>query len=151
MPPRDAAKGGGKHAERAARMGKISDRKFQKFFCSTFCTLQKVEKVAAGRRSVAAGNTKRRHGRREMPPMAAKSTRSVLPRMGQRLFCPTFCALQKVEKSCRRAAQRPRSGKEFNYVRAKPPLRRAESRFGKPRCSLQRERVVTFCVVQKVT
>ena len=27
----------------------------------------------------------------------------------------------------------------------------AESRFGKPRCSLQRERIVTFCVVQKVT
>ena len=41
--------------------------------------------------------------------------------------------------------------KGFNFVRAKPPLRRAESRFGKPRCSLQRERVVTFCVVQKVT
>ena len=30
-------------------------------------------------------------------------------------------------------------------------MRRAESRFAKPRCSLQRERVVTFCVVQKVT
>ena len=41
--------------------------------------------------------------------------------------------------------------KGFNFVCAKLPLRRAESRFGKPRCSLQRERVVTFCVVQKVT
>ena len=39
----------------------------------------------------------------------------------------------------------------FNFVSAKPPLRRAESRFAKPRCSLQRERIVTFCVVQKVT
>ena len=39
----------------------------------------------------------------------------------------------------------------FNFVRVKPPLRRAELRFAKPRCSLQRERVVTFCIVQKVT
>ena len=42
-------------------------------------------------------------------------------------------------------------GKGFNFVSAKSPLRRAESRFAEPRCSLQRERVVTFCVVQKVT
>ena len=41
--------------------------------------------------------------------------------------------------------------KGFNFVRGKPPLRRAESRFAEPRCSLQRERIVTFCVVQKVT
>ena len=40
-------------------------------------------------------------------------------------------------------------GKGFNFVRAKPPLRRAESRFGKPRSSLQRERFYSFCVVQK--
>ena len=50
-----------------------------------------------------------------------------------------------------RAAERPRSGKEFNFVNAKPPLRRADSRFAEPRCSLQRERIVTFCIVQKVT
>ena len=98
---------------------------------------------------VAAGNTKRRHGRREMPPRAAKSTRSVLPRMGQRLFCPTFCALQKVEKSCRRAAQRPRSGKGFNYVRAKPPLRRAESRFAEPRDFPERVRFYSFRLYEK--
>ena len=30
-------------------------------------------------------------------------------------------------------------------------LRWAESRFAEPRSSLQRERVVTFCIVQKVT
>ena len=41
--------------------------------------------------------------------------------------------------------------KGFNFVRAKPPLRQAESRFAEPRCSLQRERIVTFCIVQKVT
>ena len=50
-----------------------------------------------------------------------------------------------------RAAKRPRSGKGFNFVNAKPPLRRADSRFAEPRCSLQRERIVTFCIVQKVT
>ena len=30
-------------------------------------------------------------------------------------------------------------------------MRCADSRFAEPRCSLQRERVVTFCIVQKVT
>ena len=30
-------------------------------------------------------------------------------------------------------------------------LQWADSRFAEPRCSLQRERVVTFCIVQKVT
>ena len=38
----------------------------------------------------------------------------------------------------------------FNFVRAKPPLRRAESRFGKPRKFPARERIGTFCGVQKV-
>ena len=41
--------------------------------------------------------------------------------------------------------------KGFNCCGAKMSLRCAESRFAEPRCSLQRERVVTFCVVQKVT
>ena len=42
-------------------------------------------------------------------------------------------------------------GKGFNFVRGKLLSLCAESRFAKPRCSLQRERIVTFCVVQKVT
>ena len=41
--------------------------------------------------------------------------------------------------------------KGFNCCGAKMSLRWAESRFAKPRSSLQRERVVTFCIVQKVT
>ena len=41
--------------------------------------------------------------------------------------------------------------KGFNCCSAKLPLRSAESRLAKPRYSLQRERIVTFCVVQKVT
>ena len=45
----------------------------------------------------------------------------------------------------------PVAAKGFNFVRAKPPLRRTASRIAKPRCSLQRERIVTFCGVQKVT
>ena len=40
-------------------------------------------------------------------------------------------------------------GKGFNFVRAKPPLRRAESRFAEPRCSLQRERVYSFRLYEK--
>ncbi len=39
--------------------------------------------------------------------------------------------------------------KGFNFVRAKPPLRRAESRFGKPRNSLHRETVLFFSLVRK--
>ena len=67
-----------------------------------------------------------------MPPRAAKKAHEVC--------CPEWGRLseRKVPKG-------------FNFVRGKPPLRRAESRFAEPRCSLQRERIVTFCVVQKVT
>ena len=61
-----------------------------------------------------------------------------------KVFCPTFCTLQKAGKSGEAA-------KGFNFVCTKPPLRRADLRFAKPQYSLQWERVVTFCVVQKVT
>ena len=37
----------------------------------------------------------------------------------------------------------------FNFVCAKPPLRRAESRFAKPRNSLHRETVLFFSLVRK--
>ena len=47
-----------------------------------------------------------------------------------KVFCPTFCTLQKVGKSGEAA-------KGFNFVCAKPPLRCADSRFAKPRCSLR--------------
>ncbi len=42
-------------------------------------------------------------------------------------------------------------GKGFNCCSAMLRLRCADSRFAEPRYSLQRERVVTFCIVQKVT
>ncbi len=41
--------------------------------------------------------------------------------------------------------------KGFNFVRGKVLFGCADSRFAEPRCSLQRERLVTFCIVQKVT
>ena len=40
-------------------------------------------------------------------------------------------------------------GKGFNFVRVKLLFGWADSRFAKPRCSLQRERFYSFCVVQK--
>ena len=43
----------------------------------------------------------------------------------------------------------PRAAKGFNFVSAKPPLRRAESRFAEPRCSLQRERFYSFRLYEK--
>ncbi len=46
---------------------------------------------------------------------------------GGKGFLSYFCALQKVGQWS------PQSGEGFNFVCAKPPLRRAESRFGKPR------------------
>ena len=39
--------------------------------------------------------------------------------------------------------------KGFNFVCAKPPLRRAESRFGKPRCSRQGKRFYSFRLYEK--
>ena len=39
--------------------------------------------------------------------------------------------------------------KGFNFVRAKPPLRRAESRFAKPRNFPERETVLFFSLVRK--
>ena len=69
-----------------------------------------------------------------------RSMRRVLSRKGQafrkesyKFFCPTFCTLQKVGKSGEAA-------KGFNFVCTKPPLRRADSRFAKPRNSLRRGR-----------
>ena len=41
--------------------------------------------------------------------------------------------------------------KGFIFVRGKVLFGCADSRFAEPRCSLQRERLVTFCIVQKVT
>ena len=42
-------------------------------------------------------------------------------------------------------------GNGFNFVSEKLLFGCTDSRFAEPRCSLQRERIVTFCVVQKVT
>ena len=90
-------------------------------------------------------------GEKKPPQAAEKHAERAVP-AGQnfrqeifRVFLPYFLYFTKSRKKS------PPGGKGFNFVSAKPPLRRAESRFGKPRCSLQRERVVTFCVVQKVT
>ena len=48
-----------------------------------------------------------------------------------------------------RTSELPEKG--FNCCGAKLLLRRAASRFAEPRSSPERERVVTFCIVQKVT
>ena len=60
-----------------------------------------------------------------------------------KVFCPTFCTLQKVGK------MPPAAAKGFNFVRAKPPLRRAESRFAKPRNSLRGNGLVLFAACKK--
>ena len=97
-------------------------RTCKKLPVASFCASETAETGRIANGREQGDHVSRRQRRR-------KSTRSVPSRQGHR----------------REAA------KGFNWVRAKPPLRRAESRFGKPRCSLQRERVVTFCVVQKAT
>ena len=73
-----------------------------------------------------------------------------LNNFGRNLFVCCF-EVWKTSKLPAGQTFRKESYKVFNFVNAKPQLRRAESRFAEPRCSLQRERVVTFCVVQKVT
>ena len=62
---------------------------------------------------------------------------------GGKVFCPTFCTLQKVGELP------PSLWEVFNFVRAKPPLRRAASRFGKPRISLQGRTDLFFSLVRK--
>ena len=56
---------------------------------------------------------------------------------------------RKVYKGGFAAARCRKVAKGFNFVSAKPPLRRAESRFAEPRCSLQRERVYSFRLYEK--
>ena len=53
--------------------------------------------------------------------------------------------LRKQQRYSRLAAE------GFKFVCAKLPLRCAGSRFGKPRITCEGVRVVTFCIVQKVT
>ena len=97
----------------------------------------------------------------------------------KKAFCPTFCTLQKVGKrSRRRRRKKLRSGKGFNWVSTKfwfcaliRGLQNLEAPFGKVLILFVRSRhcgelnrglenlgapdkgvrVVTFCVVQKVT
>ena len=60
---------------------------------------------------------------------------------------------EKAHEVCRpgrgKLSAKRKVSKGFNFVRAKPPLRRAESRFAEPRCSLQRERVYSFRLYEK--
>ena len=79
-----------------------------------------------------------------LPPRAAqKHAKRAVP-AGTKDFLSYFLCLTKSMES-RGAA------KGFNFVSAKLLFGWADSRFAEPRCSLQRERIVTFCVVQKVT
>ena len=111
-------------------------------------------------RIVAAGN--------KIPPQAERKA----ARTCKKLPVASFCASETAERMPLGAAE------GFNWACAKPPLRRAESRFAEPRSFLKKvlivavrscgcgvlirglqnlgascegERGVTFCIVQKVT
>ena len=109
-----------------SRQGRTFHRKVTKFFCPTFCVLQKVGKEFAARRRRGRG--------------AAKDLIGLVRSCS---FGPLIRGLQNLESPF---------GKEFNFVSAKPPLRRAEARFAEPRKFPAKGTVfVTFCGVQKVT
>ena len=72
------------------------------------------------------------------PPAAAKGFKFV---SGKLLFCALIRGLENLEAPL----------KGFNCCGAKLRLRCADSRFAEPRSFPERERVVTFCIVQKVT
>ena len=72
------------------------------------------------------------------PPRAAKGFNWIVRDC---CLCALIRGLQNLESPL----------KGFNCCGAKLRLQCADARFAKPRISLQRERVVTFCVVQKVT
>ena len=53
-----------------------------------------------------------------------------------KVFCPTFCTLQKVEKRSRRGRRKSReAAKGFNFVSGKLLFGWADSRFAEPRSS----------------
>ena len=108
-----------------SRQGRTFHRKVTKFFCPTFCVLQKVGKEFAARRRRGRG--------------AAKDLIGLVRSCS---FGPLIRGLQNLESPF---------WKGFNFVSGKVLFGCADSRFTEPRCSLQRERIVTFCVVQKVT
>ena len=98
-------------------------------FCSTFC-VKKLGKPRIGgemhaERAVPAGTL----------PQGGKNRRRRQPK--------------KAAWPPRGAAEAAKKG--FNFVSGKVLFGCADSRFAKPRSSPERERVVTFCIVQKVT
>ena len=79
-----------------------------------------------------------------LPPRAAqKHAKRAVPAGTKDFLSYCLCLTKSMES--RGAA------KGFNFVSGKLLFGWADSRFAEPRCSLQRERIVTFCVVQKVT
>ena len=86
------------------------------------------------------------HRRQRLPPRAAAGCR----RQHKKAAWPPEKRPRSGENCC--GSNRkvpPKAAKGFNFVSAKPPLRRAESRFAEPRCSLQRERIYSFRLYEK--
>ena len=67
-----------------------------------------------------------------------------------KVFCPTFCTLQKVEKRSRRGRRKSReAAKGFNFVSGKLLFGWADSRFRKPRISRQGNGLSLFASCKK--
>ena len=69
---------------------------------------------------------------------------NITPPQAEKVFCPTFCTLQKVGKRSRRKA-----AKGFNFVSAWLLFGCADSRFAKPRSSLRGRTDLFFSLVRK--
>ena len=79
-------------------------------------------------------------------------SRANFPKGKLQSFLPYFLCFTKSRKSVAARRRRGRgAAKGFSFVRAKLMFGCADSRLAEPRYSLQRERIVTFCIVQKVT
>ncbi len=121
LQPEIAAFGGGRLPPRAAQK---HARTCKKLPVASFCASETAE---TGR--IANGREQGDHVSRRQESF--------------KVFCPTFCTLQKVGKSRRGAA------KEFKFVCAKLWFGWADSRFAKPRSSPVRERIYSFRLYEK--
>ena len=84
----------------------------------------------------AAVGCRRQHKKAAWPPKKR-------PRSGKK------CCVSNRKGGIAAGRMPPRAAKGFNFVSAKPPLRRADSRFAEPRSFLQRGRFSCFSLVRK--
>ena len=115
---------------------KLSARTCKKLPVASFCASETAEtgRIANGREQ--GDHVSRRRGGEK----ARGAAKDLIGFVRSCSLCALIRGLQNLESPF---------WKGFNFVRAKPPLRRAKSRFGKPRSFLQGSTDLFFSLVRK--